>query len=187
MRYAKRSKRRKFKSMPLRRKLDENHCIYVDRHFPLSRPKPPGFRYRVILGIGGNVGDTKRRMNHLWIYLRRLRRITPLRSGVMLQNPPFGYTEQDDFINTTIEIATSQEPRALLRVLWRIEKHFGRRRSFANAPRTLDLDMIFFEDRILSYPELIVPHPHWRMRLSVRLPLRSMRRTFRRQYENFDI
>lgn len=187
MRCVKRTKRRKLNRMPLCRELDASHRLYVDRYFPLSRPKHSGFRYRVILGVGGNVGDTKRRMHHLWMYLRRLSLLTPLRSGVMLQNPPFGYAEQNDFINTTIVVATSLEPRALLRVLWRIEKRFGRRRSFANAPRTLDLDMIFFEDRVLSYPELTVPHPHWRERASVRIPLRSMRRTFRRQYENFDI
>lgn len=173
--------------MPLCRKIDEDHYSVVDRYFPVSRPKPHGFRYRVVLGVGGNVGDTKRRMNHLWIYLRRLSLLSPIRSGVMFKNPPFGYLEQDDFVNTTIEIATSLEPRALLRVLWRIEKRFGRRRSFANAPRTLDLDMIFFEDQVLAYPELIVPHPHWSERPSVRIPLRSMHRTFRRQYENFDI
>lgn len=173
--------------MPLCRKLDENHRIYADRYFPASRSKPAGYRYRVLLGVGGNVGDTRRRLNRLWIYLKRQRRVFPLSSGVMLENPPFGYTEQDDFINTTIEIATSLEPRALLRLLWRIERHFGRRRSFANAPRTLDLDMIFFEDRVVKYPELTVPHPQWRVRLSVRIPLRSMNRTFRRQYENFDI
>lgn len=173
--------------MPLCRKLDEKHTVYADRKFPASYPKPSGFRYCVTLGVGGNVGDTQRRIHHLWVYLRRLSRLSPVRSGVILKNPPFGYTEQDDFINTTIVVATSLEPRECLRLLWRIEKHFGRKRSFANAPRTLDLDMIFFDDRVLKYPELIVPHPHWRMRPSVRIPLRSMRRTFRRQYENFDI
>jgi len=173
--------------MPLCRRLDEKHRIYADRRFPASRPKQAGFRYRVVLGVGGNVGDTRRRFSRLWVYLQRQSRLSPLSSGVMLENPPFGYTEQEAFINTTIEIATSLEPRALLRLLWRIEKHFGRRRSFANAPRTLDLDMIFFENRVVKYPELTVPHPQWRMRLSVRIPLRSMRRTFRREYENFDI
>lgn len=173
--------------MPLCRKIDARHRIYVDRYFPASSQKRSGFRYRVVLGVGGNEGDVKRRMNRLWIYLRRSSLLQPIRSGVLLKNPPFGYLEQDDFINTTMEIATSLEPRPLLRLLWRIEKHFGRIRSFANAPRTLDLDMIFFEDRVLRYPELIVPHPHWSGRPSVRIPLRSMRCTFRRQYENFDI
>ncbi|MCK9373081.1 MAG: 2-amino-4-hydroxy-6-hydroxymethyldihydropteridine diphosphokinase [Sulfuricurvum sp.] len=174
--------------MPLCRTLDENHRIYVDRVFPaVHTPIHRSFRYRAVLGVGGNVEDTRRRLHHLWFYLRRQRLLQPVRSGILLKNPPFGYVEQDDFINTTIEIATSLEPRMLLRLLWRIEKHFGRKRSFPNAPRTLDLDMIFFENRVLTYPELIVPHPHWRMRLSVRIPLRSMRRTFRREYENFDI
>ncbi len=173
--------------MPLCRKIDADHTLYVDRYFPTQSRKRSGFRYRVVLGVGGNEGDVKRRLNRLWVYLRRQSLLRPIRSGVLLKNPPFGYLEQDDFVNTTIEIATSLEPRALLRQLWRIEKHFRRVRSFPNAPRTLDLDMIFFEDRVMNYPELIVPHPHWSGRPSVRIPLRSMRRTFRRQYENFDI
>lgn len=173
--------------MPLCRKIDAAHTIYVNRYFPTQSRKRSGFRYRIVLGVGGNVGDVARRFNRLWIYLKRQSLLYPVRSGVVLKNPPFGYFEQDDFINTTIEIATSLEPRALLRQLWRIEKHFGRVRSFPNAPRTLDLDMIFFEDRVVNYPELIVPHPDWSGRPSVRIPLRSMRRTFRRQYENFDI
>jgi 2-amino-4-hydroxy-6-hydroxymethyldihydropteridine diphosphokinase len=160
--------------MPLCRILDEKHSVYVDRHFPASFKKAPGYRYRVLLGVGGNIGDTRRRMNHLWIYLGRLPQICRIQSGVILRNPPFGFTEQQDFDNTVIEIGTSLEPKALLRLIWRIEKRFGRRRSFANAPRTLDLDILFFENRSVSTAELSIPHPHWNERVSVTIPLGSL-------------
>lgn len=174
--------------MPLRRKLDEKHTVYVDHNFPKTLPQADGFRYHVLLGVGGNIGDVKRRMNHLWIHLRRLSMLTPLKSGVILRNPPFGYTEQNDFENTVIEVATSLEPKALLRLIWRIEKRFGRRRSFANAPRTLDLDILFFEKRFIRTKELSIPHPHWRERVSVTIPLGSLaRKSARRYYENLDI
>jgi 2-amino-4-hydroxy-6-hydroxymethyldihydropteridine diphosphokinase len=162
--------------MPLCRILDESHRIYIDRYFPTSLRKAPGFRYRVLLGVGGNIGDTRRRMNHLWMYLGRLPQICRIRSGVILRNPPFGFTEQQDFDNTVIEIGTSLEPRALLRLIWRIEKRFGRRRSFANAPRTLDLDILFFENRSVNTAELSIPHPHWNDRVSVTIPLGSLAR-----------
>ena len=136
------------------------------------------------------MGDTKRRMEHLWVYLQRHPMLKPVRSGAILRNPPFGYAEQDDFENTVIEVATSLEPRALLRLVWRIEKRFGRKRSFPNAPRTLDLDILFFEDRVVQYKELIIPHPHWKGRGSVRIPLSTLPKTgktLRRRYENLDI
>ena len=160
--------------MILRRVLDEKHALCVSRNFPKTRRTRSAFRYRVLLGVGGNIGDVRRRMEHLWVYLDRLSLVSVIRSGVILRNPPFGYTDQRDFDNTVIEIATPLCPRAFLRLVWRIEKRFGRRRSFANAPRTLDLDIIFFENRSIRTKELTVPHPHWRERASVVIPLRSM-------------
>jgi 2-amino-4-hydroxy-6-hydroxymethyldihydropteridine diphosphokinase len=155
--------------------------------FPQQIREEKRFRHSVILGVGGNVGDVKRRLNHLWIYLRRFPQLQRVQSGVILKNPPFGYTQQSDFFNTVIEIRTLLQPRALLRLVWRIEKRFGRKRSFSNAPRTLDLDILFFGDLHIHYPELIIPHPHWSSRSSVKIPLRSMNRTFRRHYENLNV
>lgn len=174
--------------MFLARVLDERHTVYINRNFPKKFSALKAFRYRVILGVGGNVGDVRRRMEYLWVYLGKLSQLKRVQSGVILKNPPFGYTQQDDFYNTVIEISTSLPPRVLLRLLWRIEKRFGRVRSFTNAPRTLDLDMIFFDNRTMDYPELKIPHPHWEKRSSVVIPLKSMaRNTIRRHYENLNV
>jgi 2-amino-4-hydroxy-6-hydroxymethyldihydropteridine diphosphokinase len=174
--------------MPLCRILDKSHRIYVHPNFPKTLTKTASYRYRVVLGVGGNIGDTQRRINHLWHYLGRLPQICKIRSGVILRNPPFGYYDQHDFDNTVIEIGTSLEPKALLRLIWRIEKRFGRRRSFANAPRTLDLDILFFENRSIRTRELSIPHPHWHERVSVTIPLGSLaHQSARRYYENLNI
>lgn len=174
--------------MALRRQLSERHSVYVDRCFPQTLSKKEGYRYRAVLGVGGNIGDTRRRMNHLWHYLGSLRQVCRIRSGVILRNPPFGFLDQNDFDNTVIEIATSLQPRTLLRLVWRIEKRFGRRRSFANAPRTLDLDILFFDNRKMVTKELTIPHPHWKERSSVMIPLKSLaHKSTRRYYENLDI
>ena len=175
--------------MILCRRLDAHHRVCKTPRFPRKVSYAAGYRHRVLLGAGGNVGDTKRRFEHLWVYLQRHPLLKPLRSGAILRNPPFGYTEQEDFENTVIEIATSLEPRALLRLVWRIEKRFGRKRSFPNAPRTLDLDIIFFDNRKVHYKELVIPHPYWRVRPSVTIPLKTLPgagQTLRRRYENFD-
>lgn len=172
----------------LRRILDERYSVFVGKHFPQKMSQPSGFRYRVLLGVGGNIGDTRRRMNHLWHYLGSLSQLCRTRSGVILRNPPFGFLDQNDFDNTVIEIATSLQPKALLRLIWRIEKRFGRRRSFANAPRTLDLDILFFDNRKIVTKELSIPHPHWKERSSVMIPLKSLaHKSTRRYYENLDI
>ncbi|MDD5211282.1 MAG: 2-amino-4-hydroxy-6-hydroxymethyldihydropteridine diphosphokinase [Sulfuricurvum sp.] len=176
--------------MPLQRPLDEKHSILINRCFPHRRQRPTGYRHRVLIGVGGNVGDVQRRLERLWVYLRRTAQIYPIQSGVIVRNPPFGYTQQADFDNTVMEIATSLNPRRLLLRLLRIEKHFGRKRSFANAPRTLDLDMIFFDNRTMKTVELTLPHPGYKKRLSVLIPLRSLRLNAhkrRRRYENLDL
>ena len=176
--------------MSLQRPLDERYCVIIQRCFPYRRLKPSGYRHRVIVGVGGNVGDTQRRLEHLWVYLRRSSQIYPIQNGVIVRNPPFGYTLQADFYNTVMEIATSLTPQILLRRLLQIEKHFGRKRSFTNAPRTLDLDMIFFANRAMTTRQLTLPHPGYKERLSVLIPLRSLgpnAQKRRRRYENLDL
>lgn len=176
--------------MPLQRRLDKQHRVSITRHFPNRRSRPSGYRYRAVLGVGGNVGDTQRRLEHLWVYLRRLPQIYPIQNGVIVRNPPFGYTMQADFDNSVMEIATSLSPQKLLRRLWKIEKRFGRKRSFSNAPRTLDLDMIFFANKTMNTPRLTLPHPGYKERLSVLIPLRSLgynAHKRRRRYENLNL
>ena len=64
----------------------------------------------------------------------------------------------------------------MLKVLLHVEKVFGRKRSFKNAPRTLDLDIIFFDNQTIKQKDLIIPHPKWEERLSVKVPLSELKR-----------
>ena len=160
--------------MPLTRALSDELTLLRDPCFPWSVSGSSRYRHRAIIGIGGNVGDVKRRFRHLVFRLKRERGVELLSTGPILKNPPFGYLEQAEFYNSVIELSTSMQPRALLRFLQRLEYRFGRRRSFANAPRTLDLDILFFDNRVIDTPELTVPHPHWNERESVLIPLSCM-------------
>lgn len=94
---------------------------------------------------------------------------------MILKNPPFGFTQQDDFFNSILVLKTSMQPRVFLEYLMRLEKKFGRRRSFENAPRTLDLDIIFFDDRVIKSTKLTIPHAHWHTRESVIIPLSGLK------------
>lgn len=127
--------------------------------------------HRVVIGVGGNLGDTAARFDRMVDYLRRSGRIRPLGTSPLLKNPPFGYLDQPDFLNGVMVAETRLEPLALLRYLLWVEKRFGRRRSFKNAPRTLDLDIIFYDDIRFSGRRLRLPHPHYHERDSVMLPL----------------
>ncbi len=132
-------------------------------------------RHNVLLGIGGNMGDVSRRFGHLYHFLVQSPFITIIETSPILRNPPFGYLEQDDFYNAVMHIQTDLMPRVLLDYMLRVEKRFGRRRSFENAPRTLDIDMIFYDDRKIDTDRLTIPHPFWQERDSVLIPLSHMK------------
>ena len=103
------------------------------------------------------------------------KRLDVLQSSLILKNPPFGFTDQDDFFNSILVVKTNMQPKLFLNYLIRLEKKFARKRTFANAPRTLDLDIIFFDNRIIKTANLTIPHSEWFKRESVVIPLASIR------------
>jgi 2-amino-4-hydroxy-6-hydroxymethyldihydropteridine diphosphokinase len=153
------------------RRLRKDLTSFYGLHFPYAAKRRTSLRYEVTVGIGGNMGDVRRRFEHLFFALRRERQVEVVRTSLILKNPPFGYTKQDDFFNSIIILRSSMQPKAFLRYLHRLEKRFGRRRSFANAPRTLDLDIIFFDNREIKTKDLTIPHASWFERESVLIPL----------------
>jgi 2-amino-4-hydroxy-6-hydroxymethyldihydropteridine diphosphokinase len=80
-------------------------------------------------------------------------------------------TDQGDFLNAVVLARSSEQPAALLGLIRELESAAGRERSVAKGPRTLDVDLVFLGDRILREPDLVVPHPRWRGRSFVVLPL----------------
>jgi len=154
----------------IKRQLSPRLTLLRTGHFP-GLFSARGLPHRAVIGIGGNIGDVARRFERLLVFLRRTSYINVLATSPILKNPPFGFTEQQDFLNAVLMIETSLQPRALMHFLLRAERRFGRVRSFANAPRTLDLDILFYDHRHIDYPDLTVPHPHWQERESVVIPL----------------
>ena len=159
--------------MYLKRKLNNSLTVFKSKRFPYKMVKSSK-RYKVTVGIGGNIGDVKRRFEHLFTFLQRDIRIDILQTSLILKNPPFGYKPQDDFFNSIVVIKTDMQPHLFLAYLMKVEKHFGRKRSFANAPRRLDLDIIFFDNRVVKTDTLTIPHLSWSQRDSVVIPLKSL-------------
>jgi 2-amino-4-hydroxy-6-hydroxymethyldihydropteridine diphosphokinase len=123
----------------------------------------------VYLGLGANLGD---RVETLRQAVRDLATLGEVRHvSSLYETVPVGYTDQPDLLNAVIELETALEPLALLAGTSAIEQAHGRQRSFANAPRTLDIDILFYDDRSIAEPDLIVPHPRLHERAFVLVPL----------------
>jgi 2-amino-4-hydroxy-6-hydroxymethyldihydropteridine diphosphokinase len=144
--------------------------IFRDTFFPYHK-KGGKFRNIVLIGIGCNVGNCVRRFKKLFLYLQSHPKIEITDTSILYKNPPFGFLEQDDFINSVMILRTSLYPKELLYFLLRTEKKFKRKRSFKNAPRTLDLDIIIYKNKKLNDKKLTIPHPYFKNRDSVVLPI----------------
>jgi len=159
--------------MVRRKKLDEQNTLLFTPHFPYNTSSRGG--KRALLGIGGNIGDVVRRFERLLVYFERSSFVHVIETAPILKNPPFGYTEQDDFYNSLLLVETQLTAKMLLRYVLRVERLFGRKRSFQDAPRTLDIDIIFYENVKMDTTELTLPHPGWKERSSVLIPLSYMK------------
>ena len=164
--------------MVIQKHLFNDLTLFYSLHYPYTSVHKRKKRYKSLLGIGGNVGDVLRRFEHLFYVLKASPFVNVLETAPILKNPPFGYLDQAFFYNSLILVETDLTPRALLRYILRVEKHFGRKRLFKDGPRTLDIDMIFYENIKMESKELTLPHPAWTQRSSVLIPLSHMKRKF---------
>jgi len=155
----------------LKKKLREDLTLFYTSNFPKKIKTKSDKKYHVTIGIGGNVGDTKNIFNKLFLYLKGDTRFDILMTSPLLLNPPFGFLEQNYFLNGIITIKTNLAPNQFLKNMLRLEKRLGRKRSFQDAPRTLDIDIIFFDKKKINTKKLIIPHKDWANRESVIIPL----------------
>jgi 2-amino-4-hydroxy-6-hydroxymethyldihydropteridine diphosphokinase len=114
---------------------------------------------RTFIGIGANLGAPVAQVRAAIDALATLPASRLTGASSLYASAPVGYAEQPDFVNAAVALQTDLEPRALLGELQAIESRFGRTRTFPNAPRTLDLDILLFGERVIDEPGLKVPHP----------------------------
>ncbi|MGE0446399.1 MAG: 2-amino-4-hydroxy-6-hydroxymethyldihydropteridine diphosphokinase [Vicinamibacterales bacterium] len=125
---------------------------------------------RVAVALGSNLGDRETTLRRALDALGAL--LTNLRASSFHDTEPVGVpSSQAPYLNAAAVGETAHAPRALLEALQAIEQQFGRERPYVNAPRTLDLDLILYADRVIDEPGLIVPHPRFRERAFVLDPL----------------
>ena len=125
---------------------------------------------RAFIGFGGNVGDTRQLITDAIVCLAQRCELQILAKSCFYQSAPLEATG-GDYINAVIEIETQLSPYGLLHVCQAVEQEFGRERPYANAPRTIDLDILSFEGVSQTDTELTIPHPRIIERSFVLLPL----------------
>lgn len=129
---------------------------------------------KAYLGIGSNMGDKRKYMEEAVDKLKSHSHIREVRVSEFLVTKPYGGVEQEDFLNGAIELETLMPPLTLLCFLQKLEQEAGRERLIHWGPRTLDLDILFYQDFISDSKELMVPHPDLQNREFVLKPLSEL-------------
>lgn len=134
--------------------------------------EPPRPLHRVYLGIGTNLGD---RAHNIRETLRRLAELGTVRAVSSLhETAPWGVLDQPVFLNAACLLETGLSPQQLLAAIKRIERAMGRAPAVRYGPRIIDVDILLYDDLILSGERLTIPHPQMHERSFVLLPLREI-------------
>jgi len=123
------------------------------------------------IGIGSNLDQPRRQVLAAFTELDRLPHTRLVKKSSLYRTAPMGHADQPDFINAVAQLETGLPAERLLAELQELERRHGRKRSFPNAARTLDLDVLLFGNATIQSPALTVPHPRMHERAFVLKPL----------------
>ncbi|MBV8032187.1 MAG: 2-amino-4-hydroxy-6-hydroxymethyldihydropteridine diphosphokinase [Betaproteobacteria bacterium] len=126
------------------------------------------------VGLGSNLDNPVRQVESALGELDTLPQTRLLKRSSLYRTAPVGYADQPDFINAVAQLETELAAERLLEELQAIESRHGRVRTFPNAPRTLDLDLLLFGEVVLRSERLTLPHPRMHERSFVLDPLREI-------------
>ena len=126
---------------------------------------------RAVVALGSNIEDPEAQVKRAFDEISALPGTRVLARSSLHRTAPVGYVDQPDFVNACALVDTELAPRALLDELLALEKRHGRVRDLPNGPRTLDLDIVLYGDRVIDEPGLKVPHPRAHERAFVLVPL----------------
>ena len=126
----------------------------------------------VYLALGSNMGN---RLANLKAAITNLTpQMSVKKKSSVYETPPWGFTDQNAFLNQVVMAETYLKPEALLAHLKRLEVALGRVPSFENGPRLIDIDILFFDDVVMDTPSLVLPHPRLQERAFVLVPLADL-------------
>jgi 2-amino-4-hydroxy-6-hydroxymethyldihydropteridine diphosphokinase len=124
------------------------------------------------LGIGSNLGDRRKNIKLALKKINALKGTKVIKQSKIIESEPMGGpVGQGKFLNAALKIKTELSPSMLIKKLKDIEKELGRKETVRNGPRTIDLDILFYGDKIIKRKNLVVPHPRMFKRDFVLKPL----------------
>lgn len=132
---------------------------------------PSAILHRAYIALGSNLVQPEAQVNQAFDALAQLPDTRLIARSSLYRSAPVGYADQPDFINAVARVETQLSPHDLLQSLLGIEQTFGRVREFRNAPRTLDLDLLLYDDIQFHETGLTLPHPRMHERAFVLMPL----------------
>ncbi|MDX2220266.1 MAG: 2-amino-4-hydroxy-6-hydroxymethyldihydropteridine diphosphokinase [Burkholderiales bacterium] len=130
--------------------------------------------HTAFIGLGSNLDNPREQVRRAMAELASVPHTRGHRQSSLYQTDPVGYRDQPAFINAVAKVETTLDPEALLLQLRQIESAHGRSRGMPNGPRTLDLDLLLYDDWVLDSPSLVLPHPRMHGRAFVLVPLAEL-------------
>jgi len=128
----------------------------------------------VYISLGSNMGNKRENLEKAIKEVAKIKDTFIIKESKIIETEPFGYKEQDDFLNSCIGVKTLLAPREILKELLAIEIRMGRERKIKWGPRIIDLDIIFYGKEVIEEEDLIVPHPYMEYREFVLKPLEEI-------------
>jgi len=138
----------------------------------------------VYLGLGGNIGDSRSILKHALEMIGQLDSVFEVKCSKFYRTSPVSNIPQPDYINAAAYLKTSLPAYALFQKLQNIEKILGKTAKKKNEPRTIDIDILFFDSQMTNINDLILPHPRWNERLFVLIPLLDLTPEIKMTYKN---
>ena len=126
------------------------------------------------IALGSNIGNREENLNNAIEMLKQNEGVEVKLVSTYINTAPVGFTEKPHFLNAGVEVKTSLYPHKLLEICSDIEKKLKRERSIHWGPRTIDLDILLYEDLVLNDADLIIPHPRMHEREFVLKPLKEI-------------
>ena len=130
--------------------------------------------HTAVIALGSNMGDSRVYIENAVKSLEKSEYIKDIKISDLIVTKPYGYTEQEDFLNGALVCRTLLSPYGLLELMHSIENNALRKREIHWGPRTLDLDLIFYDDAVIDTPDLTVPHIDMQNRSFVLEPLNQL-------------
>ncbi|MBF0594540.1 MAG: 2-amino-4-hydroxy-6-hydroxymethyldihydropteridine diphosphokinase [Candidatus Omnitrophica bacterium] len=127
----------------------------------------------IFLGLGSNLGDRRKNIDDA-VERLNLSGIKVLKVSSMIETDPVGGPPQGLFLNAAAKAETDLSPREVLNVIHRIEVLLGRVRTVKDGPRTIDIDILLYDNITLNEPDLVIPHPRMNERDFVLRPLKEL-------------